>query len=568
MRAILTAALGLFLSLFWASFLPVSAFAGSPNQKIVTTKDSDYFGFDLLTEKDVSLEQCKASCLGNQACKAFTYNVSAQFCFLKKDFRKLNSFSGAIAGKVVTVGDEPDLGAPPKLSFVQDTLIHKANKFRQGIIIANKLQSRLGVGALLMIARENLHTGNFKFAAEKFLSVLAVTPEDPKIWLDLAWVALKHKPSKSSQKRLFRDIAVTASLNGYKFSRTRKVRARALSSLAQGLKLRRQYRDAMKSYKASLALWELVSVRHAYDHLRITRGFRILKHDVDSESRDPRICIQFSEPLDKNFKDYERFILVNQKAPKAIDVRKNQICVEGLQHSNRYQIQVRAGLPSSIKEVLLSETKLNIYIRDRSPTLRFTGNSFVLPYAGRHGIPFVSVNTKSADLKLYRVGERALAQLLQGDSFLSQLGSYDLDSITNDLGAPIWSGSVSIKPELNKEVTTSIPVDDALPQRKPGVYVISAAAQVNSNDRVTQWFVISDIGLTTFSGSSKLQVFTRSLSTAKPMADVEVMLLARNNEVLGTTKTNALGQAEFDAGLTRGKGGAFTGAHFSQTRER
>ena len=32
--------------------------------------NGDYFGFDLLTEKDVTLDQCKASCLNNQGCVA------------------------------------------------------------------------------------------------------------------------------------------------------------------------------------------------------------------------------------------------------------------------------------------------------------------------------------------------------------------------------------------------------------------------------------------------------------------------------------------------------------------
>ena len=105
----------------------------SQSRQIQTTEDSDYFGFDLETQKDVSLDQCKASCLGNQACLAFTYNTSARFCFLKSDFSKLNPYTGAIAGRVISASSEPDLGAPPKLSFLPSFVQSEAHKFRNGL---------------------------------------------------------------------------------------------------------------------------------------------------------------------------------------------------------------------------------------------------------------------------------------------------------------------------------------------------------------------------------------------------------------------------------------------------
>ncbi|MEE9374979.1 MAG: alpha-2-macroglobulin family protein [Rhizobiaceae bacterium] len=547
------------LCLVFVIFLSVSAIstvgAAESKQQILLSKDSDYYGFDFFTEKNLTLQECKSTCLKNKACKAFTYNTSAKFCFLKRDFRKLNSSPGAIAGKVVDVLAEPDLGVAPNLEFISERDNQIAEKFRKDIVASQKLYTPLGIGSLLMIAQENLNTGNLKFAAEKYLAALAITPTDSKIWLSLAFAASKYEPTGSAQKRYYKNTAVSATLNGYKFSRTRKVRARSLSSLARALKMRRQYRAALKAYERSLKLWELVSVRHAFTKLQLTHGFRITKHKLQSESRDPRICLYFSENLDEKFSDYERFIRINQKAPQAIEVKGKQLCIDGLNHSQKYRVQLRSGLPSLAFESLPADVNLNLYIRDRSATLRFTGNGFVLPQAGRHGIPIVSVNTKKAELQLFRVGERALAQLLQGEKFLSQLGSYELNAVRENFGAPIWRGTLDIKPKLNREVTTSFPVDKVLVKRKPGVYVLSANVHGSTNDGVTQWFVVSDIGLTTFGGDSKLQVFTRSLSSAKTMAAVEITLLARNNEILATATTNANGMAEFDAGLLRGKGG-------------
>ena len=202
---------------------------------------------------------------------------------------------------------------------------------------------------------------------------------------------------------------------------------------------------------------------------------------------------------------------------------------------------------------------LSVYIPDRAPSARFTGDSFVLPATARHGIPVVTVNMDVADVKLFRVGDRSLAQLLSGYQFLRQLDGYDMSSIADQMGAPVWSGKLEIANVLNKEVTTSFPIDEALPTRKPGVYVLTAQAENDHSDewqgRATQWFVVSDIGLTTYTGQDGLNVFARSLSTAKPLAGVDLTLLARNNEILGTGKTDENGRITFTPGLTRGEGG-------------
>jgi uncharacterized protein YfaS (alpha-2-macroglobulin family) len=162
-------------------------------------------------------------------------------------------------------------------------------------------------------------------------------------------------------------------------------------------------------------------------------------------------------------------------------------------------------------------------------------------------------------MKLYRIGDRSLAQLLSGYQFLKQLDGYDISSIADQMGAPVWEGKLDIVNDLNKEVTTSFPIDQALPDRKPGVYVLTAQPDNDNSDdwssRATQWFVVSDIGLTTYTGEDGLNVFARSLDTAKPLVGVDLTLLARNNEVLGTAKTDETGRATFTPGLTRGEGG-------------
>jgi uncharacterized protein YfaS (alpha-2-macroglobulin family) len=191
--------------------------------------------------------------------------------------------------------------------------------------------------------------------------------------------------------------------------------------------------------------------------------------------------------------------------------------------------------------------------------VRFTGENFVLPGTARRGIPLVSVNIDHADLKLYRVGDRNIASLLTNSQFLTQMDGYNAERIENEIGELVWQGGIDIQSELNKDVVTSFPVDEALPERKPGIYVLTAVPPgtppENWDSRATQWFLVSDTGITTYAGTDGLNVFVRALSTAKPLDGVTLQLLAKNNEILGSATTDARGRATFSAGLMRGTAG-------------
>ena len=71
----------------------------------------------------------------------------------------------------------------------------------------------------------------------------------------------------------------------------------------------------------------------------------------------------------------------------------------------------------------------------------------------------------------------------------------------------------------------------------------------------TQWFIVSDLGLTAFSGNDGIHVFVNSLASTEAISKAEVRLVARNNEILATRKTDDAGHAVFEAGLARGEGG-------------
>ncbi|WP_292239508.1 alpha-2-macroglobulin family protein, partial [Mesorhizobium sp.] len=529
-------------------------------RRIVTTDNSDYFGFDLRSDQNVSLDQCKTTCLGDPACRAFTYNTKAKWCFLKSDYNQLKPFSGAVAGKVANVDGDPDIGAPPPLAFFPNWMADQAQQFRNKLTDPAYDKPTEGLAALQAAAEQAALTGDHRLAMQKYQAALSVLPDDGALWLALARETLGVQPaSNTSEPSTLPANVTSAAFNAYKLVRTAKTRAEALALLAAGLDKRDLFRPAIQAYEASLALVNSPAVQADYADLKARKGFRVIDHSVDADSSSPRICAQFSEDLVKTGVDYSQFVTVDNAAPKAVEAKDKQICVEGLEHGQHYDVTFRAGLPAAIGETIAAPVVLSIYVQDRAPSARFTGDSFVLPAGARRGIPVVTVNMSAAKMKLYRIGDRSLAQLLSGYQFLHQLDGYDISTISDQMGEPVWEGTLDIANDLNKEVTTSFPVDEAIPQRKPGVYVLTAQPVDDKSDdygsRATQWFVVSDIGLSTYTGQDGLNVFARSLGSAKPIAGAELTLLAKNNEILGTATSDAEGHAVFNPGLTRGEGG-------------
>ena len=302
---------------------------------------------------------------------------------------------------------------------------------------------------------------------------------------------------------------------------------------------------------------ETAELRGQYEKLRADHGFRLLDFTVDSDSISPRACFQFSEELPGRRTDLSPFVVVAGMDRPATSASDKQLCVEGLKHGERYAVTLRAGLPSVVKETLAKSAEFTIFVRDRKPFVRFSGKAYVLPRTGQRGIPVLSVNSKAVALSIYRIGDRNLIDTLLGYDFQRNLSRYQAERLANERGVKIWGGELAVEPKLNIEVTTAFPVDQAVKDLSPGVYVMTAEPKdVVSNEygqQATQWFIVSDLGLTAYTAHDGIDVFIHSLASAEPRGSVEVRLIARNNEVLAVRQTDRSGFIHFEAGLARGE---------------
>ena len=348
--------------------------------------------------------------------------------------------------------------------------------------------------------------------------MVTAAPQDAPSWLRLASTVRQIFPRDDRENALLLDRATTAAYIAYQRATDRNVEADSLALLGQTLADRQLWRPALDAMQLSLTLRETAELRGRYERLRVTHGFRLLDYSVDSDAISPRACFQFSEELPGRRTDFSPFVAVEGIDKPAISASDKQLCVEGLKHGERYQITLRAGLPSTVHETLAKSADFTVFVRDRKPFVRFSGKAYVLPRTGQRGIPVLSVNTSAVKLDVFRIGDRNLLDTVLGYDFQRNLSDYQTQRIATERGSKVWSGELSVEQKRNTEVTTAFPVDKALGKLAAGVYVMTAAAKdAISNDYgplATQWFIVSDLGLTAYSGHDGIDIFIHSLASA------------------------------------------------------
>ncbi|WP_312869787.1 alpha-2-macroglobulin family protein [Jiella pacifica] len=543
--------------------LSVAFAQASGERSVVVTRDADYFGRDYDILKNTDLDGCSAACKADQRCKAFTINERSRWCFLKDGVGELRRVAGAVSGEIVDVPavDETTISARAKeLDFIPAASVEAANRYRLELAGAERDKELAPVPAdgLASQARSALA---FPEAIRLWQEVLKREPLDQGAWQSLAAAALAHQPSEYDQQQQNAALRKDAAVNAYLTAGGEAEKAAALAAIAGSFEAEENWKLAIRAYRRSVAEASDPEVATRLESVLASHGFRILENTVDNNAANPRICLTFSDQLSRKLTTSENpgdYLSIEGGDTLPVTAEGSQICVDGVKHGERYRIVARPGITSVDGETLAKEAELSVYVRDRDPAVRFAVNAYVLPSGGNATIPVVTVNADTIEAKVQRIGERGLAGALSGGQFLKALSQWQIDEISGQSGEDVWTGTVSVQRETNAETTTAIPVSEIAGEMKPGVYVLSAKAKNGpqyQDQLATQWFVVSDIGLSTFSAVDGFYVVARSLGSAAPLADVSVELIAANNQILGQATSDADGHLRLPAGLMRGTGG-------------
>src|SRR5712691_863908 len=307
---------------------------------------------------------------------------------------------------------------------------------------------------------------DFRNGLQVLGQIAATAPDDSANWLRLARTIFQIRPSNSSEQTFLLERASTAAYIAYQRAGNAGEEADALAVLGRAMSERKLRRPALDAFRLSLDLREVADVRGQYEKMRDQYGFRLLDYTVDSDAASPRACFKFSEDLAKRT-DFAPFLALAGNDKPALSSEGKQLCVDGLKHGERYNVNLRAGLPSTVRESLPKSAEFNIYVRDRKPFVRFTGRAYVLPRTGQRGIPLVSVNTPAVSVSVFRIGDRNLINTVIGgeyreSDFQRALDRYQLKRLADSKGTKVWGGELKVESRLNADITTAFPVDEAV----------------------------------------------------------------------------------------------------------
>ncbi|MBY0422276.1 MAG: hypothetical protein K2Q06_08225, partial [Parvularculaceae bacterium] len=284
------------------------------------------------------------------------------------------------------------------------------------------------------------------------------------------------------------------------------------------------------------------------------KGFQYVRLDLDMSGDAPKACFVFSEKLDAtsktNYADYVR--LTGGKKP-AVSVNGQTLCLGGLEFDADYRATLRQGLPSAKGATLAKAETVTIAFGDKPAFIGFAGDGVILPRLEADGVGLETVNVEKIKVTVRRVSDRSLARksIVAGESVGDEEYSYVSDDESGeDVGVVVHESEIETKAARNQTKTTVFPLGAALKSLKAGAYYVnvqdvSPGADKYRAAQAWRWILFTDIALSTYSSDVGVDVFARSLSTAKPLAGLKLVLVADNNDELATATTDADGKARF-----------------------
>lgn len=502
-----------------------------PQSRFVVTPDVDFVGSDLANIFDTTNDACAAACANTNGCVAYTFNQRSNACFPKSSLTDVLPYEGAISARLYPTNAKV-LGQADartaELNFLSNGDLAAAGDFAREIG-RSRTENTGGLRNLGAAIAETDRAGD---------------------WLTYAELA-RTTPDNNVKGR-----ALPAAINAYLRSFEPQPRIAALREMAVILEGRDRGRLTIPALQLAQQIASTRDGASLLEDAIAKFGFRVTDTQVEADSATPRVCAIFNEPLAATGVDYTPYVQLPDQT-LVVQAQDGQLCIDGVTHGTRYQITLRDGLPAASGETLAKTTPLTFYVRDRSPSVRFTSRAYVLPRLGEVAIPVETVNLAEVSLTMRRLSDRSIIRAMQEQLFNNPLYAYNADFLDDNFGAVIWEGTGETQVTLNADTLTRLSMTDALNDQPPGLYVLSASvpgADPYDAPPATQWFVLSDLGIATYLGTDGLTVAVRGLGDAEPVGGATVTLLSEGNDVLATATADPAGIAQFAPGLTRGRG--------------
>src|SRR5216683_2668004 len=329
-------------------------------------------------------------------------------------------------------------------------------------------------------------------AIDDLRRAIAFGADDGLVWLRLAQALAEIQD----------DHFPASAYNAYRKSSDPVERGIALFLIGRDLDRHDKPKEALAAFEAGLALTRSANVAERVEQLHRLVAFRVTKVEITAEADTPRACLRFNEKIATGADiSYGDFVRAKPDLAGIVTARGDTLCLDGLKHGETYEVELR----------------------------------------------------------LVRINERNLVPSINGDKLTMSFDPESVEELISQSGSLVWQGEMTITGERNRPVVTAIPLAPLLRDKGPGVYLAvverADAKPGEPSQPSTNWVLVSNLGLSTYTGSDGMEVAVRSLADAKPIAGVTLRLYARNNGELAAVTSDADGLARIAGGLLHGSGG-------------
>ena len=161
--------------------------------------------------------------------------------------------------------------------------------------------------------------------------------------------------------------------------------------------------------------------------------------------------------------------------------------------------------------------------------------------------PYSAITRALARLSGIRQGRHTHSRI-NAEKLTLSFDTDSVDELISQSGSLVWQGEMAIAGERNRPVVTAIPLGDILRDKGMGVYLAVVdrpdTKQGYASQPAANWVLVSNLGLTTYTGADGMTVAVRALGNARPVAGVALKLYARNNgELASVTRISRIGSA-------------------------
>jgi len=272
--------------------------------------------------------------------------------------------------------------------------------------------------------------------------------------------------------------------------------------------------------------------------------FKILSMTEGIYESAPALQINLSLPIKP---DYSNHISVTHKQQTVsgdwiISENGLSLYFPFIESDQKYLINVNSQLTSVNGKLIDKTYKKSIHTRAAQSRVRFlTGGHTLLKNSNQ--LPIEAVNVENIDLKFWKIKIEKYQEFLRYPNYRD---SYSLNKLKT-VADLIYTGQFTIDSVKNKTEIHNISLTGIPELEGHGIYFVTMAPSADyPYEFQTSWFSITNIGIQSRSFKDSIAVFTHKIPDASVYKDVQLTLYNNKHEIIGQTKTDQTGFAEFN----------------------